>query len=138
MTRRFIDAFYYMALLNPRDEDHARVVEYHAQLSGKAVTTEAVLLEVANAFGATRLRDKAAQLIRTERASPDTMAITVTSELFTRGLERYSTRRDKKWSLTDCISFVVMEDEGLTEALTADHHFEQAGFRAVFAEKAAR
>jgi uncharacterized protein len=40
-------------------------------------------------------------------------------------------RRDKEWSLTDCISFVVMKERGLTEALTADHHFEQAGFKAL-------
>jgi predicted nucleic acid-binding protein len=38
-------------------------------------------------------------------------------------------RPDKWWSLTDCISFIVMQQEGLTEALTTDHHFEQAGFK---------
>ena len=43
----------------------------------------------------------------------------------------YRSRNDKAWSLTDCISFVVMEQEGLTEALTGDHHFEQAGFTAL-------
>jgi hypothetical protein len=43
----------------------------------------------------------------------------------------YFQRRDKEWSLTDCISFTVMSDEGLTDALTGDHHFEQAGFTAL-------
>jgi predicted nucleic acid-binding protein len=51
--------------------------------------------------------------------------------LFDAGLELYSRRPDKEWSLTDCISFVVMEEHGLTEALTTDHHFEQAGFTAL-------
>jgi len=50
------------------------------------------------------------------------------------GLELYARRPDKSWSLTDCISFVVMTDRGLTEALTGDHHFEQAGFRALLRE----
>jgi predicted nucleic acid-binding protein len=43
----------------------------------------------------------------------------------------YESRPDKAWSLTDCISFVVMNQHGLTEALTGDHHFEQAGFTAL-------
>jgi hypothetical protein len=51
------------------------------------------------------------------------------NELFAAGVELYATRPDKEWSLTDCISFVVMEREGLTDALTGDRHFEQAGFK---------
>jgi uncharacterized protein len=45
-----------------------------------------------------------------------------------RGTDLYNARSDKGWSLTDCISFEVMREHGLTEALTADHHFTQAGF----------
>ena len=43
----------------------------------------------------------------------------------------FAARKDKDWSLTDCISFVVMQEHGITDALTADHHFEQAGFVAL-------
>jgi len=52
-------------------------------------------------------------------------------DLFQQGLTLYKRRPDKDWSFTDCISFAVMQAEGLTEALTADHHFEQAGFTAL-------
>lgn len=52
-------------------------------------------------------------------------------KLLDAGMELLSRRADKRWSLTDCISFVVMERHGLTEAVTADRHFEQAGFRAL-------
>ena len=51
------------------------------------------------------------------------------AELFDRGCELYTSRSDKEWSLTDCISFVVMKERGLTDALTPDRHFEQAGFK---------
>jgi predicted nucleic acid-binding protein len=52
-------------------------------------------------------------------------------ELFQRGVELFRARPDKEWSLTDCISFVVMTEKGLSEALTGDRHFEQAGFHAL-------
>jgi len=59
--------------------------------------------------------------------------VRATSDLIQRGKKLYRDRADKEWPLTDCISFVVMHDRGLSEALTADHHFEQAGFRALLA-----
>jgi hypothetical protein len=69
------------------------------------------------------------------REPPD-LVVPASSELFDRGMSLYLARPDKKWSLTDCISFVVMEDRKVTEALTADHHFEQAGFVALLKERA--
>ena len=67
------------------------------------------------------------------RASARLKIIPLDPALLDRGLERMATRPDKNWSLTDCISFVVMEDERIAEALTADQHFEQAGFKALLA-----
>jgi predicted nucleic acid-binding protein len=61
------------------------------------------------------------------------MIVGADNDYFDRGLERFARRPDKEWSFTDCISFVVMEDKGLTDALTADHHFEQAGFTILLA-----
>jgi len=63
--------------------------------------------------------------------SPDARILGPTPELFERGVELFRQRPDKEWSLTDCISFVAMHEAGITEALTGDHHFEQAGFRAL-------
>ena len=67
------------------------------------------------------------------RASPRTRIIPLDSRLLQRGLDLLARRADKNWSLTDCISFVVMEEEGIQEALTIDRHFEQAGFKAQLA-----
>ncbi len=43
----------------------------------------------------------------------------------------YEARSDKDWSLTDCLSFLVMEQRRVPRALTTDHHFRQVGFEAV-------
>jgi predicted nucleic acid-binding protein len=134
MTRPFVDAFYHTALLNPRDRHHDEVLANDAGLAGEIATTDAVLLEVANTFAGTPFRSKAAEPVSAERTSQSVSVIPISPELFTRGLDLYTRRPDKRWSLTDCVSFLVMADEGITDALTADHHFEQAGFRAVFAK----
>jgi predicted nucleic acid-binding protein len=65
------------------------------------------------------------------RSDPLTIVAAGEQELLRRGLRRYAERTDKLWTLTDCVSFVVMEDYGVSDALTGDHHFEQAGFRAL-------
>jgi hypothetical protein len=75
------------------------------------------------------LRNHAAIYLRTLEKATDTTLIYLNPDLFERALSRYEQRADKEWSLTDCLSFIVMEDQGITEALTGDHHFEQAGFR---------
>ncbi len=62
------------------------------------------------------------------QANPQMRIIPPDQTLFEEGIQLYTNRSDKAWSLTDCISFVVMQREGITEALTGDHHFEQAGF----------
>ncbi|HET6574633.1 MAG TPA: hypothetical protein VFG68_13580 [Fimbriiglobus sp.] len=63
-------------------------------------------------------------------ADPSTQIVPASDDLFTAGLDLYGRRPDKQWSLTDCVSFVVMGREGIAEALTGDHDFEQAGFTA--------
>ncbi len=55
----------------------------------------------------------------------------VEETLFRAGLDHYLARPDKEWSLTDCISFDVMERYKIAEALTGDKHIEQAGFTAL-------
>ena len=70
------------------------------------------------------MRARAAHL----RIDPEVRIIAVSGELYNKGWNLYAARMDKGWSLTDCISFVVMSDKSLTDALTGDHHFEQAGF----------
>ena len=97
------------------------------------MTTQWVLTEVADAFADIPARRMLQAKFVLLDEDPGTQITPASAELFERGLWLYNARPDKGWSLTDCISFVVMTDEGLTEALTGDRHFEQAGFRALLA-----
>jgi uncharacterized protein len=85
-------------------------------------------LEVANFFRQPPDRGRFSAFVRNVENDPATSVLRCSSNWFRRGLDRFASRLDKEWSLTDCISFVVMEEQGLTQVLTDDHHFEQAGF----------
>ncbi|MCX5682956.1 MAG: PIN domain-containing protein, partial [Planctomycetota bacterium] len=93
------------------------------------VTTDDVLVEFHTALreGPT-LREKAAQVVRAILKNPNVRVMPQTRKSFLDGLDRYSRRQDKSYSLTDCISMNVMESESIQEILTNDHHFEQEGF----------
>ena len=128
MTQAFADTSFYVALVNPRDALHAAATELAETFRGAIVTTEYVLLEAANWLARSGDRQVFVELLRQIRADRRTTVVSGTSALFERGLDLYSRRQDKDWSLTDCSSFDVMREHGLVEAMTADHHFEQAGF----------
>ena len=127
----FADTAFFLALINPRDQYHRSAVELNARLSAPLVTTAWVLLEFANAISASHARRSFERVTVRLRSESDVTIIAPDADLFDRGCQLYISRPDKDWSLTDCISFVLMEREGLTDALTADRHFEQAGFKAL-------
>jgi len=128
MKVTFADSAYFMALLNARDDLHDRAKEIAAGLQGRLVTTIWVLTEVADAFCKPGQRDTAAAFVADLLADERVIVVSPSLDLFNRGLAFYSRRPDKEWSLTDCISFIVMHEQGLTEALAADKDFRQAGF----------
>jgi predicted nucleic acid-binding protein len=127
----FADAFFYVALINRHDEHHARAIDWAREFDGEIVTTQWILTEVADAFAGSRIRRELLRTFADLARDPNTRIIEVSPVHFQRGLVLYDGRTDKGWSLTDCISFVVMADEGLTDVLTGDRHFEQAGFKAL-------
>jgi predicted nucleic acid-binding protein len=131
MTPVFADASYYVALLSPRDQYHEVAVRVSGELRRPIVVTEFVLIEVSNALAQVESRARAAGLWAHLNNDPSVTVVPASTKLIGEGLTLFAQRSDKNWSLTDCISFVVMQERGLTEALTADHHFEQAGFAAL-------
>jgi uncharacterized protein len=128
MTPVFIDTSYYVALLNPGDRHHAEAVRLSAAIERPLLITEFVLLELGNALSRAHLRGLFADVVAQLRDDPYATIVPASAELFQRGCQLYQRRPDKEWSLTDCTSFVVMREYSATDALTADHHFEQAGF----------
>jgi hypothetical protein len=130
--RVFLDAAYVIALSSPADQFHAAAVALADRLEASGahlVTTPAVLLEIGNALARLRHRRAAAQLLSSLWADPTVEIVPFSDQLFDQALELFSTRQDKEWGLTDCLSFVVMAERGITQALTTDEHFQQAGFK---------
>jgi hypothetical protein len=129
----FIDTGYVLALIFKDDEYHA-VAQSAATSVNKALTTKAVVTEIGNSLSQIAWRWVAVDTIEDLHKDPNVEILSVDTSLFDRSVQLYSSRRDKDWSMTDCISFVAMEERGITEALTTDHHFQQAGFRAILRE----
>ena len=127
----FADTAYYVAEVNPRDSLHRVARSFTNGFTGRIVTTEYVLIEVAPFLLRGQGRRAYVDLIRSLRTDSLTTVLPATTEYFDLGVQLFAARPDKEWSVTDCISFEVMRELGLSDALTADHHFEQAGFRAL-------
>ncbi|HEY8665094.1 MAG TPA: PIN domain-containing protein [Tepidisphaeraceae bacterium] len=127
----FADTFFFLALLKKDDEAHELATEIIDALHNGLVTTEWVLTEVADALASPIWRSHFVPLLDLLRNHPLITVVSSGGTLFDEGVRLYQSRPDKHWSLTDCISFVVMKDRGMTHALTGDHHFEQAGFVAI-------
>lgn len=123
----FADAFYYLALLNENDAAHESALAVSAR-SLRLVTTWWVLTEVADAMSAPHRRHLFLALLETILADQFTEIEPISRWTLDAGLALYRERPDKDWSLTDCISFAVMRERGLDDALTGDRHFAQAGF----------
>ena len=137
MNAVFADAGYFIANLNDRDPLHERAKTVATDLgSFSTVTTQMVLAEVLNyvARGGDHLRSLAVAMVRDLDARPDVEIVQQTDAQFRAAVERYAARPDQAWSLTDCASFLVMEDRNITEALAYDRDFEQAGFTALLRE----
>ena len=128
MSAVFADTFYFLGLVNRSDQVHQRCVDFSRSANQAVVTTSWILLELGDALRRGHDREVFAALVDEIAKDRDTTVIPADQVLFDRALELFRARSDKEWSLTDCTSFVVMQDQGLTESLTGDHHFEQAGF----------
>lgn len=130
----FLDTAYAIAISSPKDEFHEKALVLADQLvkqDARLVTTRAVMVEIGNSLAKQKYRKAAVELLQSLENDPKVEIFPVTEELYQQGFNLYRQREDKEWGLTDCISFVVMKDLGLSEALTPDEDFTQAGFWAI-------
>ena len=131
MNAVFADAGYWIALLNPRDQLHTKAITVSNTLQGRSiVTSQMVLTEFLNHYAALGqpFRQRAVQVGRSLQDDPDIDIVPQTEAQFTAALTLYAQRSDKEWGATDCASFLIMQERGITEALAYDDHFYQAGF----------
>jgi uncharacterized protein len=129
----FADTSFWIAISSKRDQYHSRAVAWHQSLvrtGSRIVTTEAVIWEWLNALSDATTRAIAAEGYRRVHADRRIDVVPFQPDLSVAAVELYRRRADKNWSLTDCLSFIIMEGHTLTDALTTDRHFEQAGLRA--------
>lgn len=130
----FWDTSAFVALGNRDDDLHPAAIAINNRLARQRahiLTTDAVLVEVANSFSKVALRPLALRIIDALHQSTGMGAaslVHVDEELWQRGWNLFVKRPDKDWGLTDCISMVVMQERGVARIFTSDHHFEQAGF----------
>ena len=134
MKRIFADTCYWIAVLNPKDDLHNKAIQVSKELNHfMSITSEMVLTELLNSFASKgeNFRKIAAKTVEELQHSSNCDIIPQTSILFREAFRRYKNRPDKFWSLTDCASFLIMEDQKINEALTYDEHFSQAGYKAL-------
>jgi uncharacterized protein len=130
----FADTSYFLAALSKEDAFHGAASSWTQRLLGRMVVTEYVLIELGNALCRSKDRDRYPPFIKEILDDPATVFIPASLALFREGLNLFAARGDQTWSMVDCISFIVMKQRRLKEALTSDHHFVQAGFRALLRE----
>ncbi|MFZ5880731.1 MAG: type II toxin-antitoxin system VapC family toxin [Chloroflexota bacterium] len=127
----FLDTAFAIALISPKDIFHDKAMALSSQIRQGGIhmlTTRAILIEIGNSLAKANTRQAAIEMLESIEADDGITIVPMTEELYKESFKFFGSRMDKEWGLVDCISFVVMQKFELTEALTSDRHFEQAGF----------
>ena len=129
MADAFVDTSFVVALVNKNDQYHSLALDLAERFTGqRLVTTAAFLLEIGNALSR-NFKRASVEIIEHFLTSDDVKVIHLHPSLFRKAFDLYKSHSDKLWGLIDCVSFVVMKELAITDALSADKHFEQAGFK---------
>ena len=124
----FIDTSGFLCFLDDRDFRHEAASSYfqnaRSRLTHSYVLTELVALAASRGFSRKITLGFLSEIFNDPR-----IEIVWADDYLTEIAVDFLTKRmDKSWSLCDAVSFLVMDDNAITDALTTDHHFEQAGF----------
>jgi uncharacterized protein len=133
----FLDTSFAISLAVINDQYHKTAVDLAQKLrlsKTKLLVTRAVMLEIGNSLSKARYRPAGIALLNSLEADPIVQIIEFDVLDYHAAMHLFQSRSDKEWGLVDCLSFIVMQSQGVSEALTADHHFVQAGFRALLLE----
>lgn len=134
MNRIFVDTGFVIGLINQRDQYHQQASELANRFEGyPLLVTDAVLLEIGNAL-VRNYKKEVIEIIEQFFDSDEVEVVRLTPQLFDQAFALYKMYEDKQWGLVDCISFAVMREAGVSQALTFDRHFVQAGFQVLMRE----
>lgn len=126
-----VDTLFIIALVNRRDQYHKQAIALADKLEHyPLLITDAVLLEIGNAL-ARNYKQEAVMIIEQFLSAKEVEIVNLSPQLFSKAFTLYQIHQDKAWGLVDCVSFVVMNERGIDQALTFDQHFVQAGFTAL-------
>lgn len=128
----FLDTVAFVGVVDRRDQYHGAVTSYLGTFKGKMLTTEWIIVESLDSLAGPAYRSSALGMIDRFRRNPSVEIIGFDLHIYCEAYDLFRNRPDKGWSFTDCTSFVVMKQRKLARALTADHHYRQAGFIPVF------
>lgn len=137
MLEVFLDTSYALALSAPHDRYHEQAVTLAEQLEAdetRLVTTRAVVLEIGHVVSKIGYQQAAIEMLAALEVDRQVEIVPVSEQIYARALQLYQEQRAQTWSITDCISFVVMQERGLSDALTTGLHFQEAGFRVLLRE----
>ena len=124
----FLDTSYLLALVRKKDTLHAQALRASQQFVGPFLTTDLVLIELANSLATPATRAFAVSFIEKIRSDRHTTIVPCSTQKLGRAFDLYKDRQDKSWGMIDCFSFVTMTESGVLIALTFDMHFRQSGF----------
>jgi predicted nucleic acid-binding protein len=127
----FVDTSFVVALVNKNDQHHEQALELTDEFDSHAlVTTDAVLLEIGSALSR-NFKPQSIEIIEHFLTADDVRVIHLNPSLFRKAFDLYKSHEDKLWGLVDCVSFVIMRELEIVDALSSDKHFAQAGFNAL-------
>lgn len=127
----FLDTAFAIALALETDAFHEEALVLADEIEAEEIhliTTRAIMLEIGNALSRSDHRKTAIEILESLELDNKVTIVPLTEELYKAAYKLYSSRADKEWGMTDCISFTVMQQFNLTDSLTTDRHFRQAGF----------
>lgn len=133
----FLDTSYSIALTIESDEFHDRASLLNRRLiteNAQIVTSQAVVLEIGDGLARQRYRRFAIDAFELLECSPNIKVVSLSDAIISEAMLLFRDRMDKEWSLVDCTSIVIMQNLGIDRVLSADEHFNQAGFRALLRE----
>ena len=128
MNGIFIDTGYLIALINKKDDLHKVALEASKRFDGPFLTTQLILVELANSLCLPAQKQLTINIIEKMQADSLTTVVPLTTDRFKKAFTLYKKRSDKSWGMVDCFSFVAMDEFEIKQSLTFDEHFRQAGY----------